>query len=181
MGTPAMKNLLLLSVPVLLSLVACRASDNPPSTTSTTNAATTSPAKTTTAAPTPTPTASESKPAAREAAKPPKECIVLDREDANNDGLALTLEGTVVVDSAFAHPAQGVTKPFILKLAEKRCVTNGGDTKSADEVHLADPEGLAHLKTFVGKKVRVHGTPFHSHTAWHARDIVLGTSSVSPL
>jgi hypothetical protein len=109
----------------------------------------------------------------------PKGCIVLDTENMGADGPPVTLEGTVIIDATFEHPTRGPVRPYILKLSAPKCVLNGGDElKSVTEIHIAPSEGLE-VKPFVGKKVRlVDGAPFHSHTAWHARDVVVMTKKL---
>ena len=101
-------------------------------------------------------------------------CVEVDSE---HDGKHITLEGRVVVDHAFAHPTRGKTRPFILRLDAPRCAV-GIDEPLVTELHLAPGEDVA-LKPLVGKHVRVSGNPFVAHTAWHARPIVLMTTTVT--
>ena len=119
----------------------------------------------------------EERTAARRGEEAPAEaCIEVDSELG---GTHITLQGRVVVDDAFEHPARGKTHPYILVLDAPRCAT-GIDASSVREVHLTSSEGLA-LKPLVGAHVRVSGDPFVAHTAWHARPIVLMATSATPL
>jgi hypothetical protein len=106
--------------------------------------------------------------------RPP--CIEL---DAELGGKRITLEGRVVVDQAFEHPARGKTRPYILRLDAPRCAIGTSEATVA-ELHLAPSEGVA-LKPLVGKHVRVSGDPFAAHTAWHARPVVLMTTTTTAL
>jgi len=103
-------------------------------------------------------------------------CIEVDSELG---GKHITLEGRIFVDDAFAHPARGKTRPYILLLDAPRCAI-GIDEDRVSEIHLASSEGIA-LKPLVGAHVRVSGDPFTAHTAWHARPIVLMVTSTSTL
>lgn len=88
-----------------------------------------------------------------------------------------SFEGTLVIDRQHTHPTMGPTNPFILQLAAPRCVI---DTNRffVSEVQLA-PSGID-LAPFVGKKVKVtDGEPFAEHTAWHAREVVVMTTTVT--
>ncbi|MDB4934004.1 MAG: hypothetical protein JWP87_976 [Labilithrix sp.] len=103
-------------------------------------------------------------------------CIEVDSELG---GKHITLEGRIVVDESYEHPARGKTRPLILRLDAPRCAI-GSDEPRIAEVHLAASDGLT-LKPLVGKHVRVSGDPFTAHTAWHARPIVLLTTTATPL
>jgi hypothetical protein len=107
---------------------------------------------------------------------PAETCIEV---DAVAGGKPVTLEGRIVVDDTFQHPSRGPTRPFILRLEASRCAI-GIDAPRVAEIHLAPTEAVA-LKPLVGQRVRVAGDPFQAHTAWHARDIVLMTTSAAPL
>ena len=104
------------------------------------------------------------------------DCIEVDTELG---GKHVALEGRVFVDQAFEHPARGKTHPYILRLDAARCATGIEDAR-VTEVALASSEGVA-LKPLVGKHVRVAGDPFVAHTAWHARPIVLMTTTATRL
>lgn len=99
--------------------------------------------------------------------------------DAELGGKHITLEGRVFVDDAHEHPARGKTHPYILRLDKPRCAA-GVDEDSVSELHLASMEDVP-LKSLVGKHVRVSGDPFAAHTAWHARPIVLMTTTATTL
>jgi len=103
-------------------------------------------------------------------------CVELDNELG---GKHITLEGHLVVDPAHEHPTRGKTHPYILRLDAPRCAI-GTDTPSVTELHLASSDGVA-LKPLVGKHVRVSGDPFAAHTAWHARPVVLMTTSATSI
>lgn len=110
------------------------------------------------------------------AAEAPAPCIEVSEELG---GKHTTLEGRVFIDESYAHPTRGKTHPFILRLDAPRCAV-GIDAKRVTELHLAGGEDLS-LKPLVGKHVRVSGDPFSAHTAWHARPIVLWTTSAKTL
>jgi hypothetical protein len=103
-------------------------------------------------------------------------CVVVDTELG---GTHITLEGRVVVDHAFEHPTRGKTRPYILRLDAPRCA-NGIEESRVTELHLASSENVA-LAPLVGKQVRVSGDPFAAHTAWHARPVVLMTTTATTL
>jgi hypothetical protein len=105
------------------------------------------------------------------------ECI--DVDDEHGGGKRITLEGRLVIDTEFAHPARGKTRPFILRLESPRCAVGTREPRVV-EVHLASGEGVE-LKPLLDRRVRVTGEPFAAHTAWHARDVVFMTASVSAL
>jgi hypothetical protein len=94
-------------------------------------------------------------------------------------GKPVTLEGRVVLDHTHEHPTRGKTHPYILRLDAPRCAI-GTDAPSITEVHLASSEGVA-LRPLIGKHVRVSGDPFAAHTAWHARPVVLMTTTATRL
>lgn len=106
----------------------------------------------------------------------PSPCIEVDPVAG---GSRVDLEGRIVIDEAFEHPSRGRTRPFILRLESPRCAV-GVDPPRVSEVHLAPTDAIG-LKPLVGKRVRVSGDPFHAHTAWHARQVVLMTTSATPL
>ena len=99
--------------------------------------------------------------------------------DAELGGKHTALEGRIFVDTTHEHPSRGKTRPFILRLDTPRCAIGTSEPRVA-EVHLASSEGVV-LKPLVGKHVRVAGEPFLAHTAWHARPIVLMTTTATPL
>jgi hypothetical protein len=99
--------------------------------------------------------------------------------DSELGGKHITLEGRVVLDNAHQHPTRGKTHPYILRLDAPRCAI-GTDEPSITELHLASSDGVA-LKPLVGKRVRVSGDPFAAHTAWHARPVVLMTTTATRL
>jgi hypothetical protein len=103
-------------------------------------------------------------------------CVEVDSELG---GKHITLEGRIFVDESYEHPGRGKTHPLILRLDEPRC-TKGIDEPRITELHLAASDGVT-LKPLVGKHVRVSGDPFTAHTAWHARPIVLMTTTATPL
>jgi hypothetical protein len=106
----------------------------------------------------------------------PSDCVEV---NAELGGTHITLEGRVFVDNAFEHPARGKTHPYILRLDAPRCAI-GIEEPNVTELHLASSEGVA-LAPLVGKRVRVAGDPFSAHTAWHARTVVLMTTTATPL
>jgi hypothetical protein len=97
--------------------------------------------------------------------------------DSDLGGKHVTLDGRVFVDNAFEHPSRGKTHPYILRLDTPRCA-NGAEESTVSELHLAATDDVD-LKPLVGKRVRVSGDPFVAHTAWHARPIVLMTTTAS--
>ena len=101
------------------------------------------------------------------------DCIDVDDEHSSPKRMAL--EGVLRIDTQFAHPARGRTRPFILQLAAPRCAIGTPEPRVV-EVQLASTEGIE-LKPLVGKHIRVTGEPFAAHTAWHARDVVFMTTS----
>jgi hypothetical protein len=106
---------------------------------------------------------------------PPAEpCVEV---DTDRGGKHITLEGRIFVDDTYEHPTRGKTHPLILRLDTPRCAI-GIDEPRVSELHLAASDGLT-LKPLVGKHVRVSGDPFPAHTAWHARPIVLMTTTAT--
>lgn len=103
-------------------------------------------------------------------------CVELDTELG---GKHITLEGRVVVDDAHQHPTRGKTHPYILRLDAPRCAI-GTEEPSVTELHLASGDGVS-LKPLVGQRVRASGDPFAAHTAWHARPVVLMTTTATRL
>lgn len=97
--------------------------------------------------------------------------------DTDQGGTHVALEGRVLVDGEFEHPTRGKTRPYVLRLDAPRCA-KGIDDAFVTEVALASSEG-APLKPLVGRRVRVAGDPFMAHTAWHARPIVLMTTTAT--
>ena len=97
--------------------------------------------------------------------------------DDDLGGTHISLEGRIVVDDEFEHPARGKTHPYVLRLDAPRCAV-GIDDAQVREVALASSEGIE-LKPLVGRRVRVSGDPFMAHTAWHARPIVLMATTVT--
>lgn len=110
------------------------------------------------------------------AAEAPAGCIEV---DAELGGKHTMLEGRIFVDASYEHPSRGKTRPFILRLDAPRCAI-GTSEPHIIEIHLASSEGIK-LKPLVGKRVRVAGEPFLAHTAWHARPIVLMTTTATAL
>lgn len=124
-----------------------------------------------------------SPPARQPAAAPPRDarpaehaCIEV---DAELGGTHVVLEGRIFIDDAHEHPTRGKTRPIILRLDAPRCAI-GIEEPRITEVQLAASEDVA-LKPLVGRRVRVAGDPFAAHTAWHARPIVLMTTTAKPL
>lgn len=105
------------------------------------------------------------------------DCI--DVDDERGGGKRVTLEGLLVVDTQFAHPSRGKTRPFILRLHAPRCAIGTSEPRVV-EVHLASGDGVE-LKPLFNKHVRVTGSPFAAHTAWHARDVVVMAASAAAL
>jgi len=103
-------------------------------------------------------------------------CVEVDSE---HGGEHVTLEGRVFVDDTFEHPARGKTHPYILLLDAPRCAT-GTDEPRVSELHLTSSEDIP-LKALVGAHVRVSGAPFTSHTAWHARPVVLMVTTATTI
>lgn len=110
-------------------------------------------------------------------AAPAADCIDVDDEHGSTKRMAL--EGVLRIDTQFAHPARGRTRPFILQLQAPRCAVGTPEPRVV-EVQLASTEGID-LKPLVGKHIRVTGEPFAAHTAWHARDVVFMTTSATVL
>lgn len=105
------------------------------------------------------------------------DCIDVDDEHGGIKQMAL--EGVLRVDTQFAHPARGKTRPLILHLQASRCAVGIPEPRVV-EVQLASTEGVE-LKPLVGKHIRVTGEPFAAHTAWHARAVVFMTTSATVL
>lgn len=105
------------------------------------------------------------------------ECIDVDEE--RGGGKRVTLEGLLVVDTQFAHPSRGKTRPFILRLHAPRCAIGTSEPRVV-EVHLASGDGVE-LRPLLNKHVRVTGSTFAAHTAWHARDVVVMAASAAAL
>ena len=127
----------------------------------------------------PAPVAAPAAPAPPRAAASPvatSDCIDV---DAEHGGQHTTLEGVLVVDTKYEHPSRGKTRPFILRLSAPRCALGTAEPRVA-EIHLASGEGVS-LKPLVGRRIRVAGEPFAAQTAWHARDVVLMTTSATAL
>ena len=108
---------------------------------------------------------------------PAPDCI--DVDDDHGGPKRMALEGVLRVDTQFAHPARGKTRPFILQLSTPRCAIGTPEPRVV-EVQLASTEGIE-LKPLVGKHIRVTGEPFAAHTAWHARDVVFMTTTATML
>jgi hypothetical protein len=118
----------------------------------------------------------EQQPPAREELATGERCVEVDSELG---GKHVTLEGRILVDEAFEHPARGKTHPYILHLDTPRCAI-GTDEPRVAELHLTSSEGIP-LKALVGAHVRVSGDPFAAHTAWHARPIVLMATTATTI
>ena len=125
----------------------------------------------------PTPPAGLTVSVVHDGSAPP--CIDVEDVESDARGKHITLDGRVFVDDRHEHPARGKTHPYILRLDEPRCAL-GVDEPRITELHLASIDGLP-LKALAGKHVRVSGDPFSAHTAWHARPVVLMTTSATPL
>lgn len=105
-------------------------------------------------------------------------CIVVDAKDLT--GGPVDLVGTVFTGTR-GHP-NGSSFDFVaLRLAAPSCVKGLEDVKEVDEVHLAPKDDGASLRALASKKVRVTGTAFPEHTAWHVRPVVVDVASVTPL
>lgn len=74
-------------------------------------------------------------------------------------------------------------RPYILQLDGAACLNTEDPQESvadAGTIHLyASDEALhARLKAFVGKMIRVRGTPFAAHTSHHHAPIVMDVSRI---
>jgi hypothetical protein len=75
-------------------------------------------------------------------------------------------------------------RPYILTLSAPACLTapdEEDNVKSTRTVHIYSsvPKIHATITSFVGKSVRVRGTPFHAHTGHHHAPIVMDIAEIS--
>lgn len=104
----------------------------------------------------------------------PNGCIVLD--EAKLGGTPTTLEGKVMCGEA-EHP-NGTTFSFCLVLMDApRCVEGSSTVKEANAIQLA---GIDFSK-LADQRVRVHGSPFPQHTAWHVQPVLMLVDRFEPL
>jgi hypothetical protein len=74
-------------------------------------------------------------------------------------------------------------RPYILTLAAPACLTAPDaedNVKSSRTVHIYSSDEKIHaaIAGFVGKPVRVRGTPFHAHTGHHHAPIVMDIAEI---
>ena len=74
-------------------------------------------------------------------------------------------------------------QPYILTLAAPVCLTAPDaedNVKSTRTIHIYSSDDKVHaaLAGFVGKSVRVRGTPFHAHTGHHHASIVMDIAAI---
>lgn len=55
------------------------------------------------------------------------------------------------------------------------------ETKQVTEVQLAPKDDGKDLRRLLNKRVRIRGTAFPEHTAWHVRPVLVDVDSVSAL
>ncbi len=75
-------------------------------------------------------------------------------------------------------------QPYLLTLSTPACLTAPDaedNVKSTRTVHIYSTDAKVHaaIAGFVGKSVRVRGTPFHAHTGHHHAPIVMDISEIS--
>lgn len=74
-------------------------------------------------------------------------------------------------------------QPYILTLTTPACLTapdEEDNVKSTRTVHIYSTDAKVHaaIAGFVGKSVRVRGTPFHAHTGHHHAPIVMDIAEI---
>lgn len=98
---------------------------------------------------------------------------------------AVTVTGTLTV-GRFEHPNGQEVRPFILELAQPVCVafrTMDDQPTQVDGVtrlQLAgefDPDRAGRLRN---QPVRVTGSFFEAHTAWHITDVLIAVQRLDP-
>jgi hypothetical protein len=75
---------------------------------------------------------------------------------------------------------------YILKLATPACLDGKDEydkVDKSDRIHVFSLDGAMRkrLRSFVGKPVRVHGSPFGEENLHHHAPIVMSVSAVEPL
>lgn len=98
----------------------------------------------------------------------------------------VTVSGTVA-KGKHEHPNGSWFDVLILKLAEPASIKGDGvkdsmnvDEKNIIEIQVSSTDGalLKRLGALNGRSVTVSGTLFHSHTAWHVRELVMMVTAV---
>jgi Domain of unknown function (DUF4431) len=90
-----------------------------------------------------------------------------------------------LVSGRFTDAAGRPESAFILQLSSPVCLEGSDEfdkVANARAIHVfsaTDTIGRR-LRTFVGKDVRVRGTPFGAHTAHHHAPIVMDVSEIGP-
>jgi hypothetical protein len=106
------------------------------------------------------------------------DCIAVD--EGNLSGSDVTLEGKIA-SAQHSHPNGSTFTFYTLRLAAPRCVRGSSDTMSIDEVQLAPSSDVIRVETLVGRHVRIKGSAFPWHTAWHVRPVLVGFDAIETL
>lgn len=105
-------------------------------------------------------------------------CIVVDAEDLAGD--LVTLEGKVTT-VRHSHPNGSSFEAYVLTLPSPRAVCGLDETTSVQEIQLAPMDSDKELRAAVGKRVRITGSAFPEHTAWHIRPVLVQVTKTEPL
>ena len=97
---------------------------------------------------------------------------------------AVTITGRLTVET-HQHPNGQQMRPYVLALGQPVCVAffdmeNAPMIETVTRLQLAggfDPEQVRRL---VNQQVRIDGTFFEAHTAWHITDVLIDVEHLDP-